>query len=95
MSDTQFIADSIDMIKRIDGQWSNHKRCEVTIEALEKRIPKRAIEKPERFPKEALYCPDCDGCVSHYWVDVKGNVDMVKQAYNYCPHCGQRLEVYV
>ena len=61
--------------------------CEMSINALEKQIPKRPDLEGDG------YCPDgnlvydtwiCPNCEKHYEVDYDN--------YDYCPNCGQKID---
>lgn len=53
---------------------------QVTIEALEKQIPKKVLEADDKDLSDIWYrCPACKGDMTH----IRGF---------YCPYCGQKLD---
>ena len=70
---------------------------EMAVKALEKQIPKKAIEAKNIYPPEQFECPVCGGCVGRHKTlkkinDIVGEILMdCKVEYAYCLECGQRI----
>jgi hypothetical protein len=68
--------------------------CDMAISALEKQIPKKPIEKPNKYIEDLLYlyCPSCENWIGMWNKRVKYG-DMYNNFNSHiCPYCGQAIE---
>lgn len=52
----------------------------ISIEALEKQVPKKPLNKTSEFSGDYGYCPCCNKILCDF------------DNYNYCDKCGQKLD---
>ena len=67
---------------------------DIAIDAMKKQIPKKPIEKPEKYSKNFwhLYCPSCENWIGIWNSRVKHR-DMYNNSNSHiCPYCGQAID---
>lgn len=86
-------------IRRIEENGGNaieavEEACIVACEAIEKQIPKKAIERTNRYLDEQYGCPVCGSLVGYPAIrDTPfGEIREGQVKYDYCLKCGQKLK---
>lgn len=67
--------------------------AEIAVEAMEKQIPKKAMESIDAYNKNLykLYCPTCGALVANGNSRV-GFMNKVSKGYDRCAACGQAID---
>lgn len=62
------------------GEWvPNKEAVKVAIQALEKQVPRKSIQKENSALGDPWHCPNCGD-----WID--------PSTYKFCPDCGQAIK---
>ena len=67
---------------------------EIAVEAMMKQIPKKPIEKPNKYIEDLLYlyCPSCENWIGMWNKRVKyGDMYNIPNRH-ICPYCGQMID---
>lgn len=91
--DKKKVREAIEVIKgyrRLDEYMNNTERlpyCDMAIEALEKQLPKIVDFEEDVAENMCVECPSCGSFLGY-------QVDCLDENYqfDYCEHCGQRLD---
>lgn len=83
--------------QRIEGKevFDDYSLCDMAISALAKQIPKKPIEKQDKYYENLwhLYCPSCENWIG-IWNNRVEHVDMHNTSNSHiCPYCGQAIDL--